>query len=82
MGYGLDGLGSILDRGKNFSLLHSVRTGPWVHPASYPISTGGSFTGVKLPRLEADHSSQSNVKVKNGGAITPLSIYPYGVVHN
>jgi hypothetical protein len=32
----------------NFSLLHSVQTGSGVHPASYPMSTGGS-----LPRGKA-----------------------------
>jgi hypothetical protein len=30
---------------KYFSLLYSVRTGSEAHPASYPMSTGGSFTG-------------------------------------
>jgi hypothetical protein len=29
----------------DFSLLHSVQTGPGVHPAFYPMGTGGSFPG-------------------------------------
>jgi hypothetical protein len=28
-----------------FSLLHSVQTDSGVHPASYPMATGGSFPG-------------------------------------
>jgi hypothetical protein len=30
-----------------FSLLHVVQTDSGVHPASYPMGTGGSFSGVK-----------------------------------
>jgi hypothetical protein len=32
----------------------------WVHPASYPVGTRGSFLG-----LEADHSLLSSAEVKN-----------------
>jgi hypothetical protein len=46
-GYGLDdrGVGVRVLVGSEFSLLHVVQTGSWVHPASYPIGTGGSFPG-------------------------------------
>jgi hypothetical protein len=46
-GYGLDSQGWIPGRGKNFSLLHKVQTCSGSHPASYPVSTGGSFSGGK-----------------------------------
>jgi hypothetical protein len=42
-GHGLDGWGSISGRDGGFSLLHSVQTGSWTHPASYPMGIGGSF---------------------------------------
>jgi hypothetical protein len=31
----------------NFSLRHHVQTGSGAHPASYPMGTGGSFSGFK-----------------------------------
>jgi hypothetical protein len=31
----------------NFSLRHRVQTGSGVHPASYPVGTGGSLAGCK-----------------------------------
>jgi hypothetical protein len=31
----------------NFSLRHRVQNGSGSHPASYPMSTGGSFPGGK-----------------------------------
>jgi len=48
-----------------FSLHHHVQTGPGTHPASYPVSTRGSFPGVKLLGHEADHSPPSSAEVKN-----------------
>jgi hypothetical protein len=32
-------------QGQDVSLLHDVQTGSGAHPASYPMSTGGSFFG-------------------------------------
>jgi hypothetical protein len=49
-----------------FSLLHSVQTDFRAYPASCSL-------GVKLPAPEADHAPPSDVDVKNGGAIHPLS---------
>jgi hypothetical protein len=47
MSYGLDGLGSIPSRGRDFSLHHSVDAGSGAHPASYTMSIKGSFPGNK-----------------------------------
>jgi hypothetical protein len=33
--------------GKNFSLRHRVQIGSGVHPASYPVGTGGKAAGVE-----------------------------------
>jgi hypothetical protein len=46
-GYGLDdqGAGVRVPVGQQFSLLHVVRTGSGALPASYPMGTGGSFSG-------------------------------------
>jgi hypothetical protein len=51
-GYGLDGPGSIAGRET-----HSVETGSVAHPASYPMHTERSFSGVKRTAYEAEHSS-------------------------
>jgi hypothetical protein len=44
-GYGLDNRGIKFESqyGQEFSFLHIVQTGSGVHPASYPMGTGGSF---------------------------------------
>jgi hypothetical protein len=47
----------------NFSLLQRVQTGSGAHPASYPMSTGVSFSRVKRPGREADHSLSSSAEV-------------------
>jgi hypothetical protein len=39
--------GSIPGEAGNFSLHHRVQNGPGAHPASYPMGTGGSFSGGK-----------------------------------
>jgi hypothetical protein len=36
--------------------------------------------GIKQPELEADHSSPSSDKVKNGGTLRPFLIHLHGVV--
>jgi hypothetical protein len=61
---------------QDFSLLHSVQTDYGAHPASYPIGPGGSFPRSNVARARADHPPPSSAKVKNGGAITPLSHMP------
>jgi hypothetical protein len=81
--YGLDGTASIADRGRDLSLLHSVRTGSGAHPASCPGGWGGAISpGVKRPGREADPSPPSIAEVKNDGAIPPLRIRFHGIVLN
>jgi hypothetical protein len=72
--YELDGRGSILGRGKEFS---STVLGPdrlW-GPINNLLSNGyrGVLSpGVKRPRCEADHSPTPSAEVKNVGAIPPF----------
>jgi hypothetical protein len=79
LGYGLDVRGSKIRlpaRAGNFSLHHRVQNGFRAHPASYPMGTGGSFSGG-----EADHSPPSSPKVKNAWSYTSTPpIYLHGVV--
>jgi hypothetical protein len=46
----LDGRGSCLGKGRDFSLLHRVQTGSRAHSAPHPVVTGGSFPGRKAAR--------------------------------
>jgi hypothetical protein len=46
-GYKPDGRGSTSVRARDLSLVYSVQTGYWAHPASYPMGTGGSVPGGK-----------------------------------
>jgi hypothetical protein len=48
-GYGLDDQRSEFESQweQEFSLLHVVQNGSGVHPTSYPMDTGDSFSGVK-----------------------------------
>jgi hypothetical protein len=51
---------------EDFSSSFCVQTGSGAHPASYPMGTGGSFTGGKArPRRDADHLPLSSAEVKN-----------------
>jgi hypothetical protein len=49
IGYWLDdrGVGVRVPIGSNILSLHAVQTGSEAHPASNPMSTGGSFPGGK-----------------------------------
>jgi hypothetical protein len=52
-GYGLDDRGSRVRfpaGAGNFSLHHRVQNGSGAHPASYPMSTSGSFPGDKAAK--------------------------------
>jgi uncharacterized integral membrane protein len=40
------------------------------HPSSCPVCSGGSFSGVKRPQHEADHSSSSSAEVWNAWSYT------------
>jgi hypothetical protein len=52
--------------GADFSSSPCVQTSSGAYPASYPVSTGGSFPGGKArPGRDADHSLPSSAEVKN-----------------
>jgi hypothetical protein len=52
--------------GAHFSCSPCVQIGSGAHPASYPMGTGGSFSGGKVwPGRDADHSPPSRAEVKN-----------------
>jgi hypothetical protein len=63
-------------RGKIFSLPNVVQTGSGVHP-TYLMSTGGSFSEVKQPRREANHSPQTSSEVKNTWIYTATPKYVF-----
>jgi hypothetical protein len=51
---------------RGFSSSLCVQTGSGAHPASYPMGTGGPFSGGKVRQgLDADLSPPSSVEVKN-----------------
>jgi hypothetical protein len=52
-------------RVSDFSVPHSVQTGSWVHPASYPGVPRAFTSGAKRSRYEAHHSPPSSAKFKN-----------------
>jgi hypothetical protein len=79
-GYGRPGFYS--QRGHDFSLLHSFKTGSGAHPASHKILPGALYPEAKRLGRDADHSLPSNAEVTNGGAIPPLPIRLHGVLLN
>jgi hypothetical protein len=65
--YGLDDRGSrvrFLSGAGKISLHLRVQNGSGAYRASYPMGTKGSFSGVKRPGREADHSPPSSDEVK------------------
>jgi predicted secreted protein len=52
---------------RDFSLNHSFQTGYEVHQSSYTMGIEDVTPGVKRQKREADNSSTSIAKVKNGG---------------
>jgi hypothetical protein len=57
-GYGLDDRrGRVSNPGRVKIFLHVVQTGSRTYPTSYAMGIGGSFSGVKRPGRETDHSS-------------------------
>jgi hypothetical protein len=62
-------------QGPNIFPLHVVQIGSGTHPASYPMGTGVSFTGVKRLGREADYSPPTNAEVKKMWIYT--STLPY-----
>jgi hypothetical protein len=63
---------------RDFSPRHGVQTGTGVHTASYPMGTSGSYSGIRRPERERDHSPPSSTEVKMRGAIYPLPNTPSG----
>jgi hypothetical protein len=62
---------------KKFSLLHIVQTGFGVHPTSYKMGTGGSFSEVKRQGREADHSPPTGAEVKKMWIYTSTPLYVF-----
>jgi hypothetical protein len=52
-------------------------TGSGVHTNSYKMGTGGSFSGVKRQRREADHSPSTSAEVKKMWIYTSTPLYVY-----
>jgi hypothetical protein len=51
---------------KDFSSSLCVQTDSGAHPVSYPMGTGGPFSGGKArPGRDADHSPPSSAEVEN-----------------
>jgi hypothetical protein len=51
-------------QGKEFSLLHSVKTGPETQPVSYPMTTEDLSSEIKRPEREAGHSLSTSAEVE------------------
>jgi hypothetical protein len=45
----------------------------WGHPASYPMSTVGSFSGIKRQGREVDHSLPTSAEVKKMWIYTSIA---------
>jgi hypothetical protein len=75
MDYGLDGWGSITDRGKTF--LFSTASRPALGATKPPTQwvPEALSLGVKRPERESDHSPPSSAEIKNSGvtALFPMS---------
>jgi hypothetical protein len=69
---GLYGRGSILDRGKRFSLLDSIQTGSGDHPASYQWVPGALSPWVKRQGREADYSLHLHLVPKSRVELYPI----------
>jgi hypothetical protein len=76
-GYGIDGRGSILGKGKRF--LHNAKTGSEAHLFFFAMGTGGFFPGVRRPRCGDNHSPPPSTEVK---LYLHCPIRLHGVMHN
>jgi hypothetical protein len=74
---GLDGRGSVSSRVKGFFSTPRHPDRPWGPPGQLSNGYQSSFRVNKRPGHEADHLPPSNVAVKNGGAIHPLTMRFY-----
>jgi len=79
----MDERSSIPGKSRDFYLCHHVQTGSGVHLASYPMGSRGSYTGVRRPGRETDHSPISSAEIKNGwsyASTTPYAFTPWCLV--
>jgi len=60
-----------------FSLRHRVKPGSGVHPASYPVDTGGSFPGGKATGREVNHTPAFSTEVKYAWKCTSTPQYVF-----
>jgi hypothetical protein len=72
-------LGQIPDRGRDFTLRHHL-WGP-ASLLSHPMDIKDSFTGLKWPELEGDHSLPFSAEIKNARSFFYYLIRLYDVVH-
>jgi hypothetical protein len=61
--FGMKAWGSIPEKRGILSLPPRFQTGSGAHPASYPMFTSDTFTGVNRPARDADHALPTNVEV-------------------
>jgi hypothetical protein len=78
-GYGLDGRGVEVrvSAGVRLFPLYLVHTGSGVHPANYPVGTGGSFPREKWLGREADYPPPTSPEVKNTWVYTSSPTYVF-----
>jgi hypothetical protein len=78
-GYWLDdrGFGVRVPDGNEISLLHTVQTGSWAHPASYQMGIGALSPGVKGEGREADHSHPTSAEAKKTHICTSTPTYVF-----
>jgi len=63
-----------------FSLCHRVNTGSGSHSGSYPMGTGGSYTGDKVARgMKLTTHFHLAPRLKIIGAVSPLLQYVFMV---
>jgi hypothetical protein len=60
---------------KKLSDLQTVPTGCEAHPATYSVSSGGSFPEIRRPRYDAGHSHSSSTYLNNKWNRTSISLY-------
>jgi hypothetical protein len=63
--------------GGGISTRHHVQTDSTAHTASYPVGTESSFSEVKRPGSEANHSPPCNAEVRNACSYTSTPQYAF-----
>jgi hypothetical protein len=59
-------------QGQEVFLLHTIQTGSGTHTDSYPMQTGGFFSGIKRTGRETDYSPPTSTDVKKGETLYRL----------